>query len=190
MKRSLLSTLFSAIGAFIFCLTTANLTKADTVAFTGSFTGVAAQPAAGRYAGPALTVSITNVPGIVAPFGAATRNQPPRKTEGVVGTWYYISLINDDGSEKELSNRESFLDLKADGTFENSLGVLAGRGSQIGTYSVSGNRLTLNAENREPKTYTMTFGNDGKKTHGLSGQTLKLINKDGIGYKLERKAAE
>jgi hypothetical protein len=126
----------------------------------------------------------------VAPFGATTRNQPPLKTEGVVGTWYYISLINDDGSEKELSNREGFLNLKADGTFENSLGVLAGRGSQIGTYTVSGNRLTLNAENREPKTYTMTFGNDGKKTHGLSGQTLKLINKDGIGYKLERKAVE
>jgi hypothetical protein len=108
------------------------------------------------------------------------------KSEGLVGVWYYIALVDADGSEKELSNRESFLDLKADGTFENSLGVLAGRGSQVGTYSVSGSRLTLNAENREPKTYTMTFGNDGKKTHKLSGRTLKLVNKDGIGYKLER----
>jgi hypothetical protein len=115
-----------------------------------------------------------------------TRNQPQRKGEGVVSPWYYIALVSEDGSEKELSNRESYLDLKADGTFENSLGALGGRGSQIGTYRVKGNQLTLNAENREPKTYTMTFGDDGKRTHGLSGKTLKLVNKDGIGYKLER----
>ncbi len=113
-----------------------------------------------------------------------TKNQPPGDVGDVVGSWYYVALVNADGSEKGLNNRESLLILKADGTFENSL--VAGRGSQIGTYSVSGNRLTLNAENREPRAYSITFGDDGKRTFGLSGKTLMLINKGGLGYKLER----
>jgi len=113
-----------------------------------------------------------------------TRHQPTRDAGGVVGSWYYIALVNADGSETGLNNRESLLMLKADGTFENSL--VAGRGSQIGTYSVMGNRLTLNAENREPKAYSITFGDDGKRTFGLSGKTLVLINEGGLGYKLER----
>lgn len=164
----------------------ASLNKGETVSIVGTVSGA--------YSG---SDSVSVEPCRILPADAATknaqpaapadqtRNQPPRNAGGVVGSWYYIALVNADGSETGLNNRESLLNLKADGTFENSLGV-AGRGSQIGTYSVSGNRLTLNAENREPRTYTITFGDDGKRTFSLSGKTLTLINKDGIGYKLER----
>lgn len=111
-----------------------------------------------------------------------TKNPPPRNAGGVVANWYYIALINGDGTETGLTHRQSSLDLKADGTFENDFGGFGG----IGTYRVNGNTLTLNHENKAPTSYTLTFGEDGKKTFGLSGKTLTLINRNGIGYKLEK----
>jgi tRNA_anti-like len=110
-----------------------------------------------------------------------TRDQPLRNAGGVVGNWYYIAFINADGTETGLTHRQSSLDLKADGTFENHF-----RGyGVIGTYKVNGNNLTLNAENRDPRSYTISFGEDGKRTFGLSGKTLRVTNKDG-GYRLEK----
>ena len=110
------------------------------------------------------------------------RNQAPHNAGGLVGHWYYIAFINADGTETGLTHRQSSLDLKADGTFENDFGGFGG----IGSYRVNGNTLTLNHENKAPTSYTFTFGEDGKKTFGLSGKTLSLINKNGIGYKLEK----
>lgn len=110
------------------------------------------------------------------------KDQPQRKGGGVVAHWYYIAMINADGTETPLTNRQSSLDLKSDGTFEHDFGGYGG----IGTYSVNGNTLRLNLENKAPRSYTMTFGEDGKKTFGLSGSTLSLINQDGVGYKLEK----
>jgi hypothetical protein len=54
-----------------------NLTsaRADTVSFAGSFMGAAAPPAPGRCSAPALTVVITDAPGMIAPFGAASTTQ-------------------------------------------------------------------------------------------------------------------
>lgn len=105
-----------------------------------------------------------------------------RSVDKAVGYWYYIALIAD-GKQTQLNSRVSFLDLRPDGTFENSFG---GRGSQVGTYKVAGNRLTLNAENKDPMSYTMTFAEDGEKTFKLSSSTLTLINKDEDGYKLQK----
>jgi hypothetical protein len=112
-------------------------------------------------------------------------NQVLRSAD-LVGTWYYIAILHANGTENELRNRESYLNLKADDTFENRFGMLVGSGWQIGTYSIDGNRLTLNPENREPSTYVVTFGDDGKKTFGLSGKTLTLSGEDSSGYKLEK----
>ncbi|MEP6742129.1 MAG: hypothetical protein ABJB61_06475 [bacterium] len=110
------------------------------------------------------------------------KNEQPRNAGGLVASWFYVALVNPGGGETLLNNRESFLNLKSNGTFEH----LFGRRSQIGTYSVTGNRLTLSTENQEPRTYTFNFGDDGNKTFGLSGKTITLVNKDGVGYKLER----
>jgi hypothetical protein len=150
------------------------LKREETISIVGTVTG--------GYSG---SDSVSIEPCRIVPTDTAanqTKNQPPANTGGIVGSWYYIALVNAGGSQTGLNNRESSLTLKADGTFENSFG----RVSQVGKYSVNGNRLTLNAENIEPRTYTTTFGEDGKKTFGLSGKTLTLVNKDGIGYKLER----
>lgn len=100
----------------------------------------------------------------------------PVKTAGttsgkVVGTWYYTAIINKDGTEQKLSNSESYLWLKDDGSYENRFGSVG----QIGTFTASGNRLTLNRENVGAKTYTMT----------ISGTTMTLES-DAGGYKLER----
>ena len=108
----------------------------------------------------------------------------------LVGQWRQVESIpgvhiNVD-SLKTLTTKSTktigTLDLKADGTFENDFGGYGG----IGTYRVNGNSLTLNHENKPPTTYTLTFGEDGKRTFGLTGKTLNLVNKNGVGYKLER----
>jgi hypothetical protein len=114
--------------------------------------------------------------------GGQAKDQPARDIGGVVGTWYYIALINGGGSTSELNHRQSFLNLKADGTFENQFGNFGG----IGTYRVNGNSLTLNPENKASITYTVSFADDGKRNFGLSGKTLTLLNRSGLGYKLEK----
>jgi hypothetical protein len=100
---------------------------------------------------------------------------PVKTTAGnvgnVVGTWYYTAIINADGSEQKLSNSESYLWLKEDGSYENRFGAVG----QIGTYAGAAGRLTLNRENVGSKTYTMT----------ISGKTMILKSGAG-GYKLER----
>lgn len=117
-----------------------------------------------------------------APVANQPRNQPAGNAGGIVAHWYYIALINADGTQTPLTHRQSSLDLKADGTFENDFGGFGG----IGTYQVHGNTLTLNRENKAPTSYRLTFGEDGKKTFGLGGKTLSLVNQNGIGYKLEK----
>lgn len=89
----------------------------------------------------------------------------------VVGTWYYTTLINADGTEKKLSSSESYLWLKDDGSYENRFGAVG----QIGTFTSSANKLTLNRENVGAKTYTMT----------ITGTTMTLKSGAG-GYKLEK----
>jgi hypothetical protein len=89
----------------------------------------------------------------------------------VVGTWYYTTIINADGTEKKLSNRESYLWLKEDGSYEHRFGNFG----QIGTFAASASRLTLNREDGDKKVYTMT----------IAGTTMTLKNDSG-GYKLER----
>ena len=110
-----------------------------------------------------------------------TRNPTPANNGNLVGSWFYIALMNADGSESPLNHRQSLLNLKADGTFESTFGQF----HEIGTYRVNGNRVTLSPENKAPKTYSVSFGDDGKRTFGLSGKTLSLMN-NGIGYKLEK----
>lgn len=96
----------------------------------------------------------------------------PKSTGGaVVGTWYYTAIIGADGTEQKLSNGESYLWLKEDGSYENRFGATG----QIGTFAASGNRLTLNRENAGAKSYTMT----------IAGATMTLKNALG-GYKLKR----
>lgn len=102
--------------------------------------------------------------------------KPPVKTAGtangkIVGTWYYTAIINADGTEKKLSNRESYLWLKEDGSYEHRFGNFG----QTGTFAGSGSRLTLNREDGDKKSYTMT----------IAGTAMTLKNASG-GYKLER----
>jgi hypothetical protein len=160
-----------------------SLNRGETVSMVGTVSG--------RYTGSA---SISLEPCRIIPANAAAndakptaaadqkRNQPPRNAGGVVGQWYYTALINADGTATGLTHRQSSLDLKADGTYENYFGGFGG----IGTYRVNGNSLTLNPENKASTSYALTFGDDGKRTFGLSGKTLTIINNKGIGYKLER----
>ncbi len=110
--------------------------------------------------------------------------QPGEVSGNVEGEWYYIAIFKD-GAQQELNNRESYLSLKEDGTYLNRFGVLNGSGSQEGTYKVSGKTLTLNRSDGYKVSYTMTFGNEGKGSHGLSGNSLKLSNSDG-GFLMER----
>ncbi len=102
--------------------------------------------------------------------------KPPVKTAGnvggkVVGTWYYTAIIGADGTEKKLSNRESYLWLKEDGSYEHRFGNFG----QIGTFAASASRLTLNREDGDKKVYTMT----------IAGTSMTLKSGAG-GYKLER----
>jgi len=100
---------------------------------------------------------------------------PPKNTGGAaVGTWYYTAIIKADGTEQKLTNSESYLWLKEDGSYENRFGGAYG---QIGTFAAGGSRLTLNREDGDKKVYTMTLG-DGGKTMTLKGSSG--------GYKLER----
>ncbi len=101
----------------------------------------------------------------------------PVKTAGtangkVVGTWYYTAIIGKDGTEQKLSNSESYLWLKEDGSYENRFGASYG---QNGNYAAGASRLTLNREDGDKKAYTMT----------IAGTTMTLKHASG-GYKLER----
>ena len=160
----------------------ASLNRGETASIVGTVSGA--------YTG---SDSISIEPCRVVPSNAATRNaepavpkkqtnQLPRHAGGVVGHSYYIALVNTDGTETGLTHRQSSLDLKADGTFENDFGGFGG----IGTYRVNGSTLILNHENKAPTTYALTFGENGKRTFGLGGKTLTLISKSGMGYKLEK----
>ena len=98
---------------------------------------------------------------------------PVKNTGGsAVGTWYYTAIIGADGTEQKLSNSESYLWLKDDGSYENRFGGTYG---QIGTFASTGNRLTLNREDGDKKVYTMT----------IAGTSMTLKTASG-GYKLER----
>lgn len=70
-----------------------------------------------------------------------------------------------------MSNSESYLWLKDDGSYENRFGTVG----QIGNYASDANRLTLNRENGDKKVYTMT----------IEGATMTLKSGAG-GYKLEK----
>ena len=70
-----------------------------------------------------------------------------------------------------MSNRESYLWLKEDGSYEHRFGNFG----QIGTFIGGGSRLTLNREDGDKKAYTMT----------IAGTTMTLKNASG-GYRLER----
>lgn len=100
------------------------------------------------------------------------KESPAKNTGNVVGTWYYTAIINADGTEQKMSNSESYLWLKKDGSYEHRFGATYG---QIGTFVASANRLTLNREDGDKKVYTMT----------ISGKTMTLKYSKG-GYKLER----
>ncbi len=97
---------------------------------------------------------------------------PVKNTGNVVGTWYYTAIIGKDGAEQKLSNSESYLWLKDDGSYENRFGASYG---QIGNYAAGASRLTLNRENGDKKAYTMT----------IDGTTMTLKSGAG-GYKLEK----
>jgi hypothetical protein len=155
----------------------ASLTKGDTISVVGTVSG--AYTGSGSVSVEPCKIEVT---GATAAPGNRANNRAAGDVGGVVGSWFYIALVGADGSETVLSNRQSYLNLKNDGTFEH----IFGRTSQTGTYGVTGNRLTLMAENREARTYSITFGEEGKRTFGLSGNTMTLVSNDGSSYRLER----
>jgi hypothetical protein len=109
------------------------------------------------------------------------RPAPARVATGaptLIGEWRYRALIKEDGSTIEVGGG-SVLELKRDGTF-NRIMTTGGTspGTVIGTYSLRGNRLTLNGENRDPLLYTVTLSADGL--------TLTLRGDSGVGYRLSR----
>jgi hypothetical protein len=92
----------------------------------------------------------------------------------LTGAWYYTALVDENGKVTEMANRESWLELKKNGDYEQRVFT----GTLTGTYSVAGDRLTLRPENSDPRVYTIVFG--------AGGNTLTLKAANGSAYKLER----
>lgn len=65
----------------------------------------------------------------------------PDDTQSIVGEWQKYQRINDDGSISE-GDPDEFWVYNADGTFQN---IDGGEVCDTGTYTVSGNRLTITA---------------------------------------------
>jgi hypothetical protein len=88
------------------------------------------------------------------------------------GRWWYTEMLFTGGKTQALRNRESSLEFSGNKFTQSMDG-----GGRDGTYTVSGNRLTLNVSAGEKEVYTMT----------LSANSLTLISSDGSGWKLERR---
>lgn len=71
-----------------------------------------------------------------------------------------------------------FRELRADGTFTQNFATASTTGTINGSYTLRGNRLTLNPENRGPSSFTASVSADGN--------TLTLRGDDGSGYRLTR----
>lgn len=120
----------------------------------------------------------TIAPGKVKP--EPTESAPGNATNvagDILGKWWYTAILYSDGKTSELRNRQSNLELKADGKYSQNIWAGDALQGHEGTYTVRGNRLTLDWEG-EKEVYTMTFG--------AGGSTLTLKADDGSGWKLER----
>ncbi|MCW3074659.1 MAG: hypothetical protein JWP69_1728 [Flaviaesturariibacter sp.] len=100
-------------------------------------------------------------------------------SSGLRGSWWFTTLLYKNGTRDELRNRQSGLDLKADGTYVINTWLGGSNNMRtVGTYKLTGNKLTLLQKGSAPKVYTTSLS-DG-------GTILTLMASDGSGYKAER----
>jgi hypothetical protein len=100
----------------------------------------------------------------------------------LAGHWKYAS------GESEGSNTAVYgdLKLKADGTFEDNRRIGGIGGFRKGSYSVSGERVTLKYDGgKSSQTYTFAFGTQQDRT-GKAFETL-LLRGTGLSFLLTRK---
>ncbi|MEJ7912295.1 MAG: hypothetical protein WKF70_04015 [Chitinophagaceae bacterium] len=97
----------------------------------------------------------------------------------IQGAWWFTVILYADGTDYVLRNRQSGLDLHANGTY--TLNTWLGGANNMrtaGTYTVLGSKLTLNEKGGDKKVYQFKLGE--------AGSVITLIAPDKSGYKAER----
>ena len=109
----------------------------------------------------------------------AAANPVQQKTTGtgtpnIRGAWSYVGFIEKGGKITRMSSRMSSLNLGADGKFEvNTWMGGSNNMRQVGTYTLSGNRLTMITSGGEVRKYTLSFSADGE---------MSMTNEKGEGF--------
>lgn len=110
---------------------------------------------------------------------AGSRASDGKANGNIRGNWAYTTILYKDGSDYKLRNRMSHLELKADGSYAQVTWVGSSTQGFSGTYTISGNTLTLTPGGGEDEVFEVDLSSDGK--------TLTLRSRDGGGWILEPK---
>jgi len=103
----------------------------------------------------------------------------PASSNKLAGAWWHTTIMYADGKDYQLRNRQSGLNLNDNGSYV--LNTWLGGANNMrttGTYSVSGNNLTLKQRDGKIFKYALELSADQK--------LLTIRADDGSGYKLER----
>jgi len=118
-------------------------------------------------------------PASPAAANSAAANPVQQKTTGIGtpnirGAWSYVGFIEKGGKITRMGSRMSSLNLGADGKYVVNT-WLGGSNNmrQAGTYTFSGNRLTMITSDGEVRKYTLSFSADGE---------MSMTNEKGEGY--------
>lgn len=118
-------------------------------------------------------------PASPAAANSAAANPVQQKTTGIGtpnirGAWSYVGFIEKGGKITRMGSRMSSLNLGADGKYVVNT-WLGGSNNmrQAGTYTLSGNRLTMITSGGEVRKYTLSFSADGE---------MSMTNEKGEGY--------
>jgi hypothetical protein len=76
--------------------------------------------------------------------------RPAARAPTLLGEWRYRALVSADGGEVDLGHGAGTLELRPDGTFEQSLATATTSNTLIGRYEARGGRLTLYPEKPRP----------------------------------------
>lgn len=95
-------------------------------------------------------------------------------TQNIKGAWSYVGFIEKNGTITRMGSRMSSLNFGADGKYEvNTWMGGSNNMRQVGTYRLSGNRLTMTSSGGDVTKYTLSFNADGE---------MSMKNDKGGGY--------
>ena len=97
-----------------------------------------------------------------------------RGTTNIIGAWSYTAFIEKNGSITRMGTRVSSLNFGGNGKYEVNT-WLGGSNNmrQVGTYTLTGNRLTMISSGGDVTKYTLSFAADGE---------MSMRNEKGGGY--------